>query len=43
MEFTLDFLVNEVLVDVSFDSDYMDQFLLFLERLLKIQKLKYVI
>lgn len=42
VEFTLDFMVNEVLVDVTFDSDYMDLFLVFLERLLKIQKLKYV-
>ncbi|KAM3134586.1 hypothetical protein pb186bvf_013228 [Paramecium bursaria] len=43
VEFTLAFMVNEVLGSISFDSDHMDQFLAFLERLLKIQKLKYKI
>lgn len=36
-------MVNEVLSYVTFESDHMDLFLAFLERLLKIQKLKYVI
>ncbi|CAD8106012.1 unnamed protein product [Paramecium primaurelia] len=43
VEFTLDFMVNEVLSYVTFESDHMDLFLAFLERLLKIQKLKYKI
>jgi hypothetical protein len=36
VEFTLDFMVNEVLSYVTFESDHMDLFLAFLERLLKI-------
>jgi hypothetical protein len=43
VEFTLDFLVNEVLGSVSFESEHMDMFLAFLERLLSIPKLKYKI
>lgn len=42
VEFTLDFMVNEVLGYVTFESENMDMFLSFLERLLKISKLKYV-
>ena len=43
VEFTLDFLVNEVLVQVAFESEHMDMFLAFLERLLSIPKLKFKI
>jgi hypothetical protein len=43
VEFTLDFMVTEVLANVTFESEHMDMFLAFLERLLKISKLKYVI
>jgi hypothetical protein len=43
VEFTLDFMVSEVLANVTFESEHMDMFLAFLERLLKISKLKYVI
>lgn len=36
-------MVTEVLTNVSFESEHMDMFLAFLERLLKISKLKYVV
>lgn len=43
VEFILEFLVNEALVNVAFESEHMDMFLAFLERLLSIPKLKYKI